>query len=100
VGELPSEALKETDQAQRHVFKNRTECPSPNRKRPSTGLVESDVKEDGGRRDVEHSKPSLVTTSGARTGSSPSGQKVVQVQTTTLGEIPYGWKHVKLEPDC
>jgi hypothetical protein len=58
----------------------------------------SSVEEDGGGRDENNSKPSLVT-SGARTGSSPD-QEVVQEQATTLGEIPYGWKRVKLEPDC
>jgi hypothetical protein len=112
---LPNEALKETDQAQGHV-KNRSEYPSPNRKRPSTSLVESvgmgarinqrgkatasssSVEEYGGGRDEAESKPSLVT-SGAPIGSSP-GQEVVQEQATALGEIPYGWTRVKLEPDC
>jgi hypothetical protein len=117
---LPNEALNETDQAQNGHIKDRSaECPSPNRKRPSTSLVErggmgawtnqrgkatassssSSVEEDGSGCDEEDSKPSLVT-SGARIGSSP-GQEVVQEQaTTTHVEIPYGWTRVKLEPDC
>jgi hypothetical protein len=109
---LPNEALKE----QGHV-KNRSECPSPKRKRPSTSLAESvgmgsrinqrgkistasssSVEEDAGGRDEEESKPSLVT-SGAPIYSSP-GQEVVQDQATTLGKIPCGWTRVKLEPDC
>jgi hypothetical protein len=108
----PNEALKETDEAQGHV-KNRSECPSPKRKRPSASLIESGqmaatradqrgeatgsssyVEEDGGGRDEEESKPSPVTS-----GSYP-GQEVVPEQATTLGEIPYGWTRVKLEPDC
>jgi hypothetical protein len=116
---LPNEALKETDQAQGHV-ENRSESPSPNRKRPSTGLVESggtgarankggkatatsssssSVEEDGGGRDEEDSKPSLVTSSAARIGSSRDQEEVVQEQATTIREIPYGWTRVKLEPD-
>ncbi len=112
---LPNEAPEETDQAQGHV-KDGYECPSPNRKRPSASLVEnvgmgartnqrikatassSPLEEDGGGRDEENSKPSLVT-SGARIGSSPD-QEAVQEQVTTLGGIPYGWTRVKLEPDC
>ncbi len=128
---LPNEALKETDQALGHLVKNRSECPSPNRKRPSTSLVESGgmgartnqrgkaagssgcAKEDGGAgRGEEDSKPSLVTSSAARTGScmdqevvqedatTPDEIRSVQEQATTLGEIPYGWTRVKLEPDC
>jgi hypothetical protein len=113
---LPNEALKETDHSQGHV-KDRYECPSLNRKRPSTSLVESGgmdartkqrgkatassspVEEDGGGRDEEDSKPSLVTSSAARIGSR-SDQEVVQEQATPLGEIPYGWIRIKLEPDC
>jgi hypothetical protein len=115
VGRPNHEALKETDQAQEHV-KNRYECPFPNRERPSTILVDrggmgartslrskaigssSPVEEDGGGRDEEDSKPSLVTT-GARIGSSRY-QEIVQEQAPTLGDIPYGWIRVKVEPDC
>jgi hypothetical protein len=113
---LPNESLKKTDQAQGHV-KDRSERPSPNRKRPSTSLVESGgmgartsqrgkatafsspVEEDGGSPDEGDAKPSLVTSTAARIGSHPD-QEVVQEQATTLGEIPYGWTRVKLEPDC
>jgi hypothetical protein len=56
------------------------------------------VEEDGGGSDEEESKPSFVT-SGARIGSS-ADQEVVQAQAPTLGEIPYGWIRIKLEPDC
>jgi hypothetical protein len=113
---LPNEALKETDQALGHLVKNRSECPSPNKKRRSTSLVESgemgastnqrgkytasSVEENGGGSDEDDSKPPLVvTSSAARIDSSPD-QEVVQGQATTLGEIPYGWTRVKLEPDC
>jgi hypothetical protein len=114
---LPNEALvEEPEQAQGHVT-NQSECPSPNRKRPSTCLAEggqlgartsqrgkatassSYVEQDGGSRDEEDSKPSLLTNSAARAGSH-SDQEVVQEQATTLREIPYGWTRVKLEPDC
>jgi hypothetical protein len=114
---LPNQLVKETDQARRGHVRNRSECPSPNRKRPSASLVESgergartnkrgkatasssSVEEDGGGRDQEDLKPSIVTSSVARIGSSPH-QEVVQEQATKLGEIPYGWTRVKLEPDC
>jgi hypothetical protein len=59
----------------------------------------SSVKENGGGSDEEDSKPPLVTSSAVRIDSSPD-QEVVQIQATTLGEIPYGWTRVKLEPDC
>jgi uncharacterized protein YbgA (DUF1722 family) len=99
---------------QGHV-KNRSECPSPNTKRPSTSLVESggmgartnqrgkaaggssSVEENGVGRDEDDSEPCLVTSSAARTCSSP-GQEAVQEQAATLGEIPHSW--TKLEPDC
>jgi hypothetical protein len=59
----------------------------------------SSVEEDGGAGlDEQDSKPSAVT-SNARIGSS-RGQEVVQEQATTLGEIPYGWTRLKVEPDC
>jgi hypothetical protein len=115
---LPNEALAEKEEQAQGQVKNLSECPSTpkNRKRPSTCLAKgvqtgartnqrnkatgssSSVEEDGVGRDEEDSKLSLVT-SGARIGSSP-GQEVVQEQATTLGEIPYGWTPVKLEPDC
>jgi hypothetical protein len=113
---LPNEALKETKQAQAHV-ENRSECPSPNRKRPHASLIESlgtgasakqrgkaavcsiSVEEDGGGRDEEDSKLSLVTSSAAQTGSH-SDQEVVQEQATTLGDVPCGWTRAKLELDC
>jgi hypothetical protein len=57
------------------------------------------VEEDGGIRDEENSKPSLVTSSAARIRSHLD-QEVVQKQATTLGEIPRGWIRIKLEPDC
>jgi hypothetical protein len=92
------------DQAQGNV-KDRSECPSPNRKRASTSLVESkatassrSAEEDGGCHDEEDPKLSPVT-SGARIGSS-ADQEVVQEQAPTLGEIPCGWKRIKVEPDC
>jgi hypothetical protein len=61
------------------------------------------VEEDGGGRDEEDSNPSLVTCS-ARIGSYPAKEVVVQAvqeeAITAPGELPYGWKRVKLEPDC
>jgi hypothetical protein len=61
----------------------------------------SSVEEDGcGRDEEEDSKPSLVTSSAAPILGSSPGQEAVQEQVTTLGEIPYGWTRVKLEPDC
>jgi hypothetical protein len=116
---LPNDALvKERDQAQGHV-QNRAERPSPNIKRPSsTSGVESgrvgattkqkgkakgsssSVEEDAGGRDKKDSKPPLVTRSAARIGSCSPGQEAVQEHAKTLGEIPYGWTPVKLEPDC
>ena len=56
------------------------------------------VEEDGGGRDEEDSKLSLVTRRAARIGSH-SEQEVVQEQATTLGDIPYVWIRTKLEPD-
>jgi hypothetical protein len=56
------------------------------------------VEEDGGGRDEEDSKPSLVTSS-ALIGSY-TDQEVVQEEATTPAEIPSGWTRVKLEPDC
>jgi hypothetical protein len=75
--------------------------PSPVTSNARIGSRICDSVEDdrGGRdEDEQDSKPSAVT-SNARIGSSP-GQEVVQEQATTLGEIPYGWKRIKLEPDC
>jgi hypothetical protein len=101
---LPNQLVKETDQARRGHVRNRSECPSPNRKRPSTSLVESgergartankrgkatvsssSVEENGGGCHGEDSKPSLLTSSSAarRIGSS-ADQEVVQEQATTL----------------
>jgi hypothetical protein len=58
------------------------------------------VEEDGGNRDEEDSKPSLVTSSSALlTGSYPD-QEVVHEEATRPDEIPSGWTRVKLEPDC
>jgi hypothetical protein len=68
-----------------------------NQRGKATG-TSSSVEENGGGRDEEDSKPCLVTSSAARIGSSP-GQEAVQEQAATLGEIPYGWTRVKLEPD-
>jgi hypothetical protein len=58
----------------------------------------SSVEEDGGCRDEEDSKPSLVTSS-TLLGSYPD-QEVVQEAAATPDEIPSGWTRVKLEPDC
>jgi hypothetical protein len=68
-----------------------------NRRGEATGS-RSSVEEDGGDRDAEDSKPSLVTIS-AQIGSYPD-QEVVQEESTTPDEIPSGWVRVKLEPDC
>jgi hypothetical protein len=107
-----------TQEAQgRH--RNQFECSSPNRKRTrSARLVKSGgigartskrgkatassitVEEDGGGRDEDESKPSLLTNSTAQICSHPPDREVVQEQATTLGEIPFGWARVKLEPDC
>ena len=104
---LPNEALKETDQAAQGHIKDRSEFPSPNRKRRSTSLVESGGmvartnQRDGGGRDKKDSKPSLVT-SGEPIGSGP-GQDAVQEEASPdqiLSKIPSGWTRVKLEPDC
>jgi hypothetical protein len=56
------------------------------------------VEKDGGL-DEEDSKPSLVASSSALIASYPD-QEVVQEEAHTHYEIPSGWKHVKLEPDC
>jgi hypothetical protein len=97
-----------------------TRVRAPNRKRPSTSLVKSGgmatrtrnqrgkatvssspVEEDGGGRNEEDSKPYLMTSRAAQIGSHhPDQEEVVPEQATTLGEIPYGWSRVKLEPDC
>jgi hypothetical protein len=109
----PHEEIAETTEpAQGHVS-NRSECPSPNRKRSRTSRQTSatttnqrgnatgscsSVEEDGGSRNDEDSNPSLVTRS-ALTGSDAE-QEVVQEEATTHLEIPLGWVRVKLEPDC
>jgi hypothetical protein len=56
------------------------------------------VEEDGGVRDEEDSKSSLVTSS-ALIGSYPD-QEVIQEEATTPDEISSGWTRVKLERDC
>jgi hypothetical protein len=65
----------------------------------ATGTSCGSVEEDGGGRDKEDSKPSLVTSSSVLTGSYPD-QEVVQEEATTPDVIPSGWTRVKLEPDC
>jgi hypothetical protein len=103
---LPKEALDETEAAQSNV-RNRIECQSPNRKRPTACLAESGQMEsmtnqrgkatgasyssletDGGPNEEEDSKPSLVT-SIVLIGSSPD-QEVVQEEAP--GQIPSCWK--------
>jgi hypothetical protein len=107
---LPEEALGETEQTQGRV-RNRVECSSPNRKRPSACLAESKqmgatgrtnqrgeatgscspVEEDGGGGDEEDSKPCPMA-SIALIGSYPDpAQVVVQEEATTPREIPYDW---------
>ncbi len=104
----PNETLEETEPGQG----NRFACPSPNVKRPRSCLAESaqiaarktprggaigsrsPVKKDGGRHE-EDSKPYLGTSISALVASYPD-QEVVQ----THYKIPFGWKHIKLEPDC
>jgi hypothetical protein len=107
---LPNEALEETGQA-RGPARNRFKYPSPNRKRPSACLAESEqmatsrsnqrgkatgscssLEEDGGGRDEEDSNSALI-------GSYPD-QEVIQEEAATRCEIPSGWARVKLEPDC
>ncbi len=112
---------EETEQAQGHV-RNRTECPSPNRKRRRTNLAESGqmaatranqrrksagccslMEEDRDGHDEEDSKPSLVASSSSSARllvASDPDQEVVQEARTTLREIPHGWTPVNLEPDC
>jgi hypothetical protein len=68
-----------------------------NQRGKATGSCSS-VEEDGGGRDEQDSKPSLVT-SGALLGSYPD-REVVQEEATPPDEIPFGWTRVKLEPDC
>jgi hypothetical protein len=63
----------------------------------SRGSVE---EEDGGNRDDEDSKPSLVTSTSALLIGTYPDQEVVREEATTPDEIPSGWKRVKLEPDC
>jgi hypothetical protein len=65
----------------------------------ATATICGSVEEDGGNRDEEDSKPSLVTSSVLPIRSYPH-QEVVQEEATTPDEIPSGWKRVKLEPDC
>jgi hypothetical protein len=67
----------------------------------ATGTSRGSVEEkDGGNRDEEDSKPSLVTSSALPIGSYPHQEVVVQEEATTPDEIPSGWTRVKLEPDC
>jgi hypothetical protein len=65
----------------------------------ATGTSCGSVEEDGGGRDEEDSKPSLVTSSSVLTGSYQD-QEVVQEEATTPDVIPSCWTRVKLEPDC
>ncbi len=61
------------------------------------------VEEDGGNREEEDSKPSLVTSSALPSIVSYPHQEVVvreEATTPTPDEIPSGWTRVKLEPDC
>jgi hypothetical protein len=116
---LISQTKEETGQARGHL-EDRSECPSPNRKRPSTSLIiksggmdartnlrgkaatnsHSPVEEDGGGSEQGASKPSHVTAVGARTGSS-ADREVVQARAPTLCKVPCGWMRVKvLERDC
>jgi hypothetical protein len=60
----------------------------------------SAVEEDGGNRNEQDSKPSMVTSSALAIGSYPHQEVVVQEEATTPDEIPSGWTRVKLEPDC
>jgi hypothetical protein len=59
----------------------------------------SHVEEDGVVRDEEDSKPSLVTRISAPRIESCQDQEVVP-EEVSVGEIPFGWTRVKLEPDC
>jgi hypothetical protein len=97
----PNEALQEMEAAQGHS-RNRTECLSPNRKRPRTGEMAASAKQrgnaaatscgslerHGGSNGEEDSNPSLLTSS-ALMGSSPA-QEVVQEEVP--GQITSGWK--------
>jgi hypothetical protein len=60
----------------------------------------SSVEEDGEGRDEGDSKLSLVTSGSTLIGSDQDQEVVVQEETTSPREIPYGWTRVKLEPDC
>jgi hypothetical protein len=68
-----------------------------NQRGKATGSCSS-VDENGGGRNEEDAKPSLVT-SNALIGSYPD-EEVVQEEATTPDEIPSSWTRAKLEPDC
>jgi hypothetical protein len=109
---IPKRNFEETEQARGGPPSDRFECPSTNRKRPSTCLAESEqmnasrtnqrgkadtgrcssVEEDGGGRDEADSSRALI--------ASYPDQGGVPEEATTPGEIPSGWTRVKLEPDC
>jgi hypothetical protein len=93
----PNKALKEADQAQVHLEENLSDCPSPNRKRPSDSCLA-----EGGQMGAKTNQRGKATGSSSSVEVDGGGRKeeVVQEQATTLGEIPCGWTRVKLEPDC
>jgi hypothetical protein len=95
IGSDPDQVVAQdkTTPESRQVADTRT-----NQRGEATGSCSSVKKEDGGGPDEEDSKASLVTSS-ALLGSYPC-QEVVQQEATTPDEIPSGWAHVKLEPDC
>jgi hypothetical protein len=99
---VPSSQRNEEDTSLGNPF----EGPSPNRKRaqssthlaasgqmaPDAAVSDRSVEEDDGRGE-QHSKPSLCTRRSAAL------THPVQ-EEPTRGEIPSGWTHAKLEPDC
>jgi hypothetical protein len=111
---LPNEAPpEESGPAQGH---DRTNRPSPNRKRSSaclseTGLMAASANQGGNATgsscssvetdcgiDQEDLNPSSVTSS--TTIRLDLDQEVAQEEVTTPNEIPSVWTLVKLEPDC
>jgi hypothetical protein len=112
----PNDALQETKSAQGQV-RNRLECQSPNRKRPrsnclaksgqmgartnqrgkAVGAANFGSMEEDGSCDENDATPSLRTR--IALAGSCSDQEVVQEEATP-GAILFGWKRVKLEPDC
>jgi hypothetical protein len=94
IGSDPDQEVVQDKATRRQVAATKTN----QRGKVATDSCSSVKKEDGGGRDEDSTKPSLVASS-ALVGSYPR-QEVVQEEAPTPDEIPSGWTRVKLEPDC